>query len=105
MNDWLISWCFTQFSTVLQFYHDCKLNQHVLPDVLRPVLHTTVFPGNWLHFYIYYLGHWSKKNNGSHSVFFQSSESLNGRAWEVIITIFKAFGVTRPRIEPMSYAP
>ena len=46
---------------------------HAFPGFITPVLHTTIFPSNWLLFHID-LAHWWKTNDACRIDFCQSSE-------------------------------
>ena len=61
----LIDWGLTPFLTISQLYHGGQSPTHAFPGFLTPVLHTTIFPRNWLLFHID-LAHWWKTNYEYH---------------------------------------
>ena len=48
LNDWLILWCLTSFSTLFQIYHSTHGSIHAMLQILLPELHTVFFLSYWL---------------------------------------------------------
>ena len=46
--DWLIDWGLTPLSTIFSHIPVASSPLHVFPGCLTPVIHTTIFPSNWL---------------------------------------------------------
>ena len=69
----LVDW--TTFSSIFSVMNStsARTHTHVFPVFLTPVLHTTVFPSNWLLLHIY---HWWKNNAICRFDFYQTSEIM-----------------------------
>ena len=68
----LIDWSLMPFLSISQLYQGGQFtySDDAFPGFLTPVLHTIIFPSNWLLFHID-LAHWWKTNDACHIDFSQ----------------------------------